>query len=218
MEENLYFQKALSDFTREAASGGAIRHLADLGYTVRQITEELDFPTPYETVRQAVWKRLVEKNVVRTEEPGSGGQIRKAAYVREYDRYGKATFRRVTEETEESAVDRWNVREIVPGGETPAGEIGILLKEKVRENGETDSYASCDFGLLEKKNPEEYREMLRLLDEGQREYICGLPWECRRVYHRLDGRMLEILARLCGEGRYRGECFFLKTKDRVRIV
>ena len=34
MSENRYFQKALSDFTYDAASGGAIRHLTDTGYTV----------------------------------------------------------------------------------------------------------------------------------------------------------------------------------------
>jgi len=32
-----YFKKSLSDFTFDMASGGAIRHLADRGYTVEQI-------------------------------------------------------------------------------------------------------------------------------------------------------------------------------------
>ena len=45
MAEQEYFKNALSDFTYEAASGGAIRHLADLGYTVKQICEQLSFPT-----------------------------------------------------------------------------------------------------------------------------------------------------------------------------
>lgn len=35
-----YFQNALSNFTHEVASGGAIRHLAEPGYTVKQITEK----------------------------------------------------------------------------------------------------------------------------------------------------------------------------------
>lgn len=46
MAEQEYFKSALSDFTYEAASGGAIRHLADLGYTVKQISGQLSFPTP----------------------------------------------------------------------------------------------------------------------------------------------------------------------------
>ena len=60
MQEHSYFQKALADFTQEAASGGAIRHLADMGYTVKQIMERLDFPTPYERVQKAVWERNPE--------------------------------------------------------------------------------------------------------------------------------------------------------------
>ena len=32
-----YLKKALSDFTFDVASGGAIRHLADRGYTVQEI-------------------------------------------------------------------------------------------------------------------------------------------------------------------------------------
>ena len=44
MSEQDFFKSALSNFTHEAASGGAIRHLADLGYTVDWITRELTFP------------------------------------------------------------------------------------------------------------------------------------------------------------------------------
>lgn len=47
MSEQDYFKNALSDFTFEAACGGAIRHLADLGYTVSQIKEQLAFPLPW---------------------------------------------------------------------------------------------------------------------------------------------------------------------------
>ena len=46
MGEQEYFKNALSNFMFEAASGGAIRHLADLGYTVKQISKKLEFPTP----------------------------------------------------------------------------------------------------------------------------------------------------------------------------
>ena len=47
--EQEYFKKALSDFALDAASGGAIRHLADRGYTANQIVRMLDFPTPFKT-------------------------------------------------------------------------------------------------------------------------------------------------------------------------
>ncbi|HBA48125.1 MAG TPA: hypothetical protein DCZ91_10080, partial [Lachnospiraceae bacterium] len=72
MGENRYFQKALSDFTYETASGGAIRHLVDSGYTVRQIAEQLDFPTPYERVQKTVWEHLLGQKTILSEKPGSG--------------------------------------------------------------------------------------------------------------------------------------------------
>lgn len=94
--EQTYFQKALSDFVYDMASGGAIRHLTDMGYTVRQIQERLDFPTPYERIQKTVWKHLLDTGVIFPERPESGKTGEKVDYVREYDSYGRASFRRVT--------------------------------------------------------------------------------------------------------------------------
>lgn len=93
MEQN-YFQSALSDFVFDMASGGAICHLTDLGFTVKQIQEKLAYPTPYEKVQKAVWKHLLDTGVIAMEEQEEKRE--KVEYVREYDSYGKASFRRVT--------------------------------------------------------------------------------------------------------------------------
>ena len=87
MQENSYFQKALADFTQEAASGGAIRHLADLGYTVEEIRKELAFPTSLSRIRRMVWERLLDTGVILREAPGTGAVREKVAYDREYDKY-----------------------------------------------------------------------------------------------------------------------------------
>lgn len=218
MEEWGYFQRALKDFTREAASGGAIRHLADLGYTVKQIAEQLDFPTPYEEVRRAVWEHYLKKGIILPEEPGSGRPREKAVYVREYDQFGKASFRRVTETEggEAGAVERWKETS-VDYGEGSAEELSALLRGKIGENGEAASYVSCDFGLMAETSPRRYQAALSSMGERQRQYVLGLPWERRRVYHRLDGRMTEILLCLCGAGEYEGECFFLRTREKVSL-
>lgn len=92
--EQTHFQKALSDFVFDMASGGAICHLTDLGCTVKQIQEKLAYPTPYERVQQAVWKHLLDTGVIALEEQETARE--KVEYVREYDSYGKASFRRVT--------------------------------------------------------------------------------------------------------------------------
>lgn len=213
MSEQSFFQNALSNFTHEVASGGAIRHLTDLGYTAKQISERLDFPTPFERVQCQVWERLLETEVILEEEPGSSHK-EKADYVREYDKYGKASFRRVVEASPEMSVVHWRDLEIDAGEKET---IRSLLEKKIAENGETHSYAACEFGLLARREPQHFQELFQALDERQREYVEGLPWEAKKVYHRLDSRMLEIVLRLSAEGLWQGQCYFLKTGERVLL-
>lgn len=168
------FRQALSDFTFDVASGGAIRHLTDLGYTVKQIQEQLDFPTPIARIQEGVWKRLVDTGVILLEEPLRQEPKEKVNYVREYDSYGKASFRRVVETN--------------PQPET-AG-----------------AFLVCEFGLLQYRDEEKYRKVLGALDERQAEYIDGLPWPLKKVWHRADERMLEIERRLCAAGLEQGAC------------
>ncbi|MCI9336960.1 MAG: hypothetical protein HFH93_05370 [Lachnospiraceae bacterium] len=216
MGENQYFQKALADFVRDAAYGGAVRHLTEKGYTVRQIVEQLDFPAPYEKVRCAVWEHLLDTGVILQKEPGSAGRREKATYVKEYDRHGKPTFRRLSGSCEEPEPVCWT--EEFPEMEEDAWAEGLPLplESKLAENGEAYSYASCDFGRIAAKNPVQYEKMLCALG-GERDYVEGLPWERCRVYHRLDFHMREILVSLALAGQYQGELFFLKTGNRVKI-
>ncbi|MCM1057386.1 MAG: hypothetical protein NC517_07260 [Firmicutes bacterium] len=176
--ENDGFRKALSDFAFDVASGGAIRHLTDLGYTVKQIQEQLDFPTPLARIQEAVWKRLTDSGVILLEEPGHLESKETVRYVREYDSYGKASFRRVVEE---------NPR--------PEAEGGFL---------------ACEFGIVRYRDTEKYGKVLAALDERQAEYIDGLPWPKRRVWHRADERMLEIERRLRTAGLEQGVCHMIR--------
>lgn len=198
------FQQALSDFTFEVADGGAIRHLTDLGYTVKQIRERLDFPIPYARIQEAVWKRLVETGVISLEEPFGGsaashaeggragaGESRDAGtgkkgdtgagsavrvnYVREYDSYGRASFRRVTET--------------------------VIRREAGGE------YLACEFGVLRYRDEDRYRQILALLEERQAEYIHGLPWPPVRVWHRAEGYLPEVERRLRAAGMGREICW-----------
>lgn len=176
MAEQTYFQKAMSDFVFDVASAGAIRHLTDLGYTVKKIQEQLDFPTPYEKIQKTVWEYLVDTGVILLEKPEIDRGKEKVRYVREYDSYGKPSFRRVVEV------------EAVSGASEP--------------------FLTCEFGLLRYKNQERFQEVLKALNQSQAEYIDGLPWEKRKVYHRPDQRMLEIFHRLQAEGVSQGICYY----------
>lgn len=166
---NDYFRQALSDFSFELASGGAIRHLADLGYTVKQIQERLDFPTPYARIQEAVWKRLVETGVILLADPKlSKARMEENAgrvdFVREYDRYGKVSFRRVV--------------------------------EPECQRGEQGPYLVCEFGRVRREDAGKYSEALKLLNARAAEYIEGLPWVRQNVWHRADERMLDAERRL----------------------
>lgn len=213
MREGSCFQNALADFTHEAASGGAIRHLADLGYTVEEIREELAFPTSCGKVQSTVWRHLSDTGVILSEEPGSGQASPKAVYVREYDSYGRPSFRRVPAAGDERRSGEGVWRDMTEEAE----KLPALLREKIAENGEEYSYASCDFGVIAAGEPERLREMLQFLERRQRAYIEGLPWEKRRVFHRLLPPMADIVLRLHGAGMYEGICYFLKTRERMLL-
>lgn len=88
------FQNALSDFTFEAACGGAVRHLADSGFTVKQIMERLDYPISGERVRKALYKHLCDTCVILEKSPEEELPRAKPEYVLEYDSYGKPSYRR----------------------------------------------------------------------------------------------------------------------------
>ena len=216
MSKQDYFRNALSDFTYETASGGAIRHLADLGYTVRQICDRLTYPTPYERVRRTVWQHLIDTKVVLTEEPGSGREQGKKTYTVAHNKYGRASFRlEKTPAGGEPGLIRWKELRY---SEQQCGSLAVYLAEKCSANGENAAYISCDFGLQGRRDKEKYEEAMQALNERQREYISGLLWEEKTCYHRLDRRMREIVVKLYAASLYQGYCFFLKSGEKVELI
>ena len=214
MSEQDFFRNALSDFTYEAASGGAIRHLTDLGYTVKQISEKLTYPTPYERVRKTVWQQLLDTNVVLTEEPGSGKVRGRAEYAVEHDKYGRTSYRLLTARGESDGSIHWKER-FYSGDKD--GSLTRYLAGKCDRNDGEGAYISCDFGVWQRSEPEKLAAAMQILNERQREYISGLPWEDKVCYHRLNQRMREITVKLYENGHYRGTGYFLQTAEKIEI-
>lgn len=52
--EDEYFRDALTNFTRDFAYGGAIRHLVDRGYSVQNIVDEFHYPLSREVIEKIV--------------------------------------------------------------------------------------------------------------------------------------------------------------------
>ena len=241
MAKQEYFKSALSDFTYEAASGGAIRHLTDLGYTVKQISDQLSFPTPYARVQKTVWQRLLETGVLLAKEPGSGKKQGggKAEYAMERDRYGRTSVRLVPAEDdgERDGVICWKDRQFKAGIEAVVCQQGrrfaarrkagvqdveqgrrlaAYLAQKCEQN-QGDAYISCRFAAACSREQTAFMTLLSVLNERQQEYIGGLPWEEKVCYHRLDQRMQEIVVRLYNAGRLQETCYFMKTGERVAL-
>lgn len=82
-------KQALQNFAFDAAAGRAIRHLCDLGMSVEEIHQRLDFPVPMERLRNEIRKYEAEKAAA------ASGETEQYRIVKEYGKYGKVTFRKV---------------------------------------------------------------------------------------------------------------------------
>ena len=55
------FEESLQNFTRDFAYGGAIRHLADHGYSAEQILKEYKYPLSPDSVQKIIDDHLAKK-------------------------------------------------------------------------------------------------------------------------------------------------------------
>lgn len=209
MSEQEYFKKALSDFAFDMASGGAIRHMADQGYSVKQIMERLDFPTSYEKVQRTVWEHLQHTGVLLLEEPGNGKSFENTAFVKEYDKYGKPSFRRVILSNQANAVN-WKEEQFQ---EATDGKLISFLEEKWKQNKEGLSYVSCDFALRKREESAFMR-----LDRYQKDYILGISCGKNIFYHKINRSIMQIIVRLYEMGEYEGICYFMRLGEKIGIA
>ncbi|MCR4956658.1 MAG: hypothetical protein K6A30_08230 [Lachnospiraceae bacterium] len=98
MGEKDGFMQALHRFTTDVASAGAIRHLADLGYTVDQIKEELTYPTSIGCIQQVVWEHYLEMGIVSMSPPKKGDIRQVVSYEKVQNSTGKQSFVKVVKE------------------------------------------------------------------------------------------------------------------------
>lgn len=177
-----YFQDALSDFVYDAASGRAIRHLADTGYTTAQIVRQLDYPTPFAKVQRTVTRHLMESGILLSELP----------------------------------VPAASFHTVMLAPDVPE-KLYRFLFEYVRQNGEEYSYVSCPFGIPGALALGKNHSPQSTLTGREAEYLDGIAWEPKTMYHRLNRRMLEISVQLAAE--YQDICFyFLKNREMVKLA
>lgn len=206
-ERPKYFQEALSDFMHDAASGGAIRHLCDLGYTTDAIMARLEFPTPRGRVEKTVYRYLTEKGVLLEALPAADG---KGAGV-------SGENAGVSEENaglsgENAGVSEENMQTVYADDLTEAS-LCALLRKYIGRNGEENSYVSCPFGTIRRDREARLQQMLACLTAREREYLLGIPWKPMIMYHRLNSRMLEISICLALHSDASMKFYFLKSGE-----
>lgn len=70
----------------------------------------------------------------------------------------------------------------IPFERSSPEKLFSFFAERIRQNGEENSYLGCPFGA----------KSFSMLTAREREYIEGIAWEPGIMYHRLNRRMLEI--------------------------
>jgi hypothetical protein len=76
-----------------------------------------------------------------------------------------------------------------------------LYSGQIREAGKA--------GIAQKLSP---------LTSRERDYILGIPWEKKIMYHRLTSRMLEISVQLAVHSPEELTFYFLQSRERLRRV
>lgn len=165
MDEPSYFQNALSSFVTDAACGGAIRHLVDIGYTLDQIVERLDYPAPRAKVQRIMMDYLYESRVLLREEPSQELFAAKEVFVQEQDALGRRSMRKVViNSNSQKDMAGASDSEILLQGQNKARAQGYLWKESVYDprrdgkltellhrkcgnRGDIFNYITCPFGV-----------------------------------------------------------------------
>lgn len=97
------FNKALSNMTGEIAYKAAVRHLVDIGYSMKEIEKQLTYPVPFEKIRDCAYEYMRESGMILLEEPSKIPSVKRFDYVLEEGKYGQKTYKRVLlDETETS--------------------------------------------------------------------------------------------------------------------
>lgn len=192
------FQQVLSHFMHEFANGDVIKKYAEQGYSISEIQEHLDFPTPSDQVRKIAWDHLLVTNQILLSEPGSEENER-YEFVKDISSYGKVSFRKVT--IKEDNCISWTVMD--------------CEKSKLEDylaGSENVIYAQISFGLLRCQDPEQFQKILKALSGKEADLIDSFFVERKCVYYRLNRRMARILKRLMEVDLYHGKLFLQERR------
>lgn len=189
-----YFEEALSNMVHDVASGGAIRHLVDMGYSVNQIMEHLDYPTPRSRVEETVFCYMTESGMLIEALPIPEEQFRKVNLRAESRKnLSRAIRERIKKNGEENAYLLCS-----------CGKWCRMLKDMGKQ---------AVSGLDLQTEPDIFQN----LTSRERDYLLGIPWKGEVMYHQITDRMLEIAIELALSGESI-RFYFLQDKEVLCIA
>jgi hypothetical protein len=206
MSESKYFEKALSDMKDSFAGADGIKHLADLGYSMRDIQKALDFPFTMEKIGRVIWDHQIENETILLKEPGSNVREPGSRFIKKTDAFGKQSFIRVSEPVWDTPEHTWK--------KVSLQKNDVSVRQFLNSNSSCGpDYVMLDFGMLKSRREAVWKELLSLFDGDDRDYIEFLPWEnsLSVIYHRTDDRIVRVLSHLEGSVYIPGVFYFAVT-------
>lgn len=98
--------------------------------------------------------------------------------------------------------------------EKDRNKFRAALVKHIEKYGETNSYMECPFGLWMKNDEKKLHKVMEVLTSREKEYILGICWEHKMMYHRLNDRMREIGMKLGADTGEEWSFFFICGKLR----
>lgn len=95
------FNKSMGNFIHEMSGAGAIRHMVDQGYSIRQIMERLDYPTPQRRVEETALKHMLKQGILLERLPDMEFRQINIPYPRDRRQVSEAVYVRKERDGEE---------------------------------------------------------------------------------------------------------------------
>ncbi len=93
--------------------------------------------------------------------------------------------------------------------EKDGNKFKTALAEHIEKYGAENSYMECPFGLWKRDDEKKLQHVTAVLTSREREYILGINWEHKLMYHRLNDRMREIGMKLGADTGETWKFFFI---------
>lgn len=136
MNENNYFNEALSNYINDFANSGAIKHYVDLEYSIEEIIKNLDFKISKDKVAKCVYNYYIEKGTIKTSLPDSTNDyIYTTEYVKDYNKFGSTSLRKITKRTkkENTSYEKCDLGKIKYNDESKFNSIISMLPREYRK-------------------------------------------------------------------------------------